>query len=93
MTDDQKANRVRVCQKLLNRSDEDDTSSQELRVRKISLQFVILSVCPFYNLTNEKKQSLLKNRVAYQQMKTSAVVKRRFNQLICTNSATPSGFS
>ena len=31
------------------------TSCQELRVHKISLQFIAPSGCPFYNPTNEKK--------------------------------------
>ena len=55
MTDDQKANRVRVCQELLDRSDEDENFLLRIGVHKISLQFVAPSGCPFYNPTNEKK--------------------------------------
>ena len=55
MTGDQKSNRICVCQKLLDRSDEDETYCQELRVHKILLQFVAPPLdCPFYNPTNEK---------------------------------------
>ena len=60
---------------------------QELRVHKISLQFVAPPGCPFYNPTNEKILYSTQNRVAYQQMKISATGKRCFNRLIYTNLA------
>ena len=43
-----KSKRIRVCQELIDCSDEDVNSCQE------SLQFVAPSGCPFYNPTNEK---------------------------------------
>jgi len=39
-----------------------------------------------------KKSHFTKNRVANQQIKISAIGKRRYRQLICTNLATPCGF-
>ena len=61
ITDDQKVNRVRVCQELLDVQMKMKTSCQELRVHKISLQFVAPSGCPFYNPTNEKNTLYLKS--------------------------------
>ena len=60
ITDDQKANHVRVCQELLDCSEKMKTSRQELRVHKISLQFIAPSGCTFYNPTNVKNTLYLK---------------------------------
>ena len=63
------------------------TSYQELRVYKISPQFVAPSGCSFYDPKNEKNILYLKP------CSLSITRNGRFNLLISMNPATPSGFS
>ena len=62
-------------------------------LHKVLLQSVTTSGCQFYNPTNEKKNTLYLKPSSLPKMKISATGKRHFNQLICTNLATPSRFS